>query len=81
MSEEVQLRLRESELEADRERELLDGATGPAVYASRASTMAERLSIAAVERSFRSRFACSSEAVCEWMVCAAARSLWLDRCV
>ena len=46
----------------------------PAVYASRASTVAERLSIAAVERSFSSRFACSSETFCVWIVSAAWRS-------
>jgi hypothetical protein len=45
------------------------------VYASRASTVAERLSIAAVERSLSSRFACSSETFCVWIVSAACELL------
>ena len=53
----------------------------PAVYASRASTVADSDSIAAVERSFSSRFACSSETFWDWIVSAAARSLCAERCV
>ncbi len=44
------------------------------MYASRASIAAERLSIAAVERSRSSRFAFSSEMFCVWIVSAASRS-------
>ena len=44
------------------------------MYESRASTVAERLSIAAVERSLSSRFACSSETFWVWIVSAAWRS-------
>jgi hypothetical protein len=51
------------------------------VYASRASTVAERLSIAAVERSRRSRLAFSNDTFWLWIVSAAARSFWALRCV
>ncbi len=53
----------------------------PAVYESRASTVAESDSIAAVERSLSSRFACSSETFWVWIVSAASRSFCAERCV
>ena len=51
------------------------------MYESRASTVAERDSIAAVERSLSSRFACSSETFWDWIVSAASRSFSADFCV
>ena len=50
----------------------------PAVYESRASTVADSDSIAAVERSLSRRFACSSDTFCSWIVSAASRSLFAD---
>ncbi len=46
----------------------------PAVYVSRASTVAERLSIASVECSLSSTLASSSETFWRWIVTAASRS-------
>ena len=51
------------------------------MYESRASTVAERDSIAAVERSRSSLFACSSDTFCDWIVSAASRSFCADFCV
>ena len=48
------------------------------MYESRASTVAESDSIAAVERSLSRRFACSSDTFCAWIVSAASRSLLAD---
>jgi hypothetical protein len=43
--------------------------------------VAESDSIAAVERSFRSLFACSRETFWLWIVSAASRSFCAERCV
>ena len=49
------------------------------MYASRASTVADSDSIAAVERSLSSLFACSSDTFCDWIVSAASRSFCAER--
>ena len=51
------------------------------MYESRASTVAESDSIAAVERSLSSLFAISRDTFCDWIVSAAWRSFWALRCV
>ena len=51
------------------------------MYESRASTVAESDSIAAVERSLSSLFAISSDTFWDWMVSAAWRSFCALRCV
>ena len=74
VAEHLELRLREAELAADRERELLHAPRVPGrVRVARVDGRRERLH-GAVERSFSSRLACSSETFCAWIVSAASRS-------
>ena len=71
MAEQLELGLRETDSRAIASASCCTRREWPAVYESRASTVADSDSIAAVERSRSRRFACSSETFCDWIVSAA----------